>query len=155
MGCKVSKAKQPEHNISIVISNSIASIGGVQKEVNLVIDTAMGRTRTELTPADASAEPTNTIQKDKKTISIVMRDKGDIGLIGLGVMGENLAINIESHGFCVAVWNRTPDKVTSFMEKNSQGKRFVGCTTLQEFIHSLKVPRKILFMVMAGKPVDG
>ena len=80
--------------------------------------------------------------------------KADIGLIGLAVMGENLVMNMESKGFAVAVYNRTVDKVTSFVERCAKGKNITGAHTLPELIASLKTPRKIMMMVKAGKPVD-
>ena len=78
----------------------------------------------------------------------------DIGLIGLAVMGENLALNIESRGYRVAVFNRTTEKVDDFINGRAKGKNFVGCHSLQELVAALKPPRKILMMVKAGQPVD-
>src|SRR4051812_6529180 len=75
------------------------------------------------------------------------------GVIGLGVMGENLALNIEDHGFSVAVWNRETEWIDKFLSKNS-GKKLAGAKTLEELIASLKRPRQILMMIMAGAPVD-
>ena len=81
-------------------------------------------------------------------------DKADIGLIGLAVMGENLVMNMESKGFSVAVFNRTTEKVTSFIEGRARGKNITGTYSVQEFVDNLKIPRKIMLMVKAGKPVD-
>ncbi len=81
-------------------------------------------------------------------------NKADIGLIGLAVMGENLVMNMESKGFTVAVYNRTADKVTAFVNGRAKGKNIIGATTVQELVDSLKKPRKIMMMVKAGKPVD-
>ena len=78
----------------------------------------------------------------------------DIGLIGLAVMGENLALNMESRGFSVAVFNRTTSKVDEFMAGRAKGKNFVGCHTLEELVASLAVPRKVMLMVKAGPAVD-
>src|SRR6476659_5732964 len=78
----------------------------------------------------------------------------DIGLIGLAVMGENLVLNMESHGFTVAVFNRTTAKVDSFTSGRGKGKKLVGCHTVQELVGALKRPRKIMIMVKAGPPVD-
>jgi 6-phosphogluconate dehydrogenase len=78
----------------------------------------------------------------------------DIGVIGLAVMGENLALNIESRGYRVAVFNRTVEKVDEFIAGRAKGKNFVGCHSLKDFIAALKPPRKALMMVKAGKPVD-
>jgi 6-phosphogluconate dehydrogenase len=75
------------------------------------------------------------------------------GVIGLGVMGENLAFNIEEHGFPVAVWNMETEWVDRFIKK-SDGKKFTGTKTLQDFTKSLARPRRILIMIKAGDPVD-
>ncbi|MBN1460329.1 MAG: decarboxylating NADP(+)-dependent phosphogluconate dehydrogenase [Armatimonadetes bacterium] len=78
----------------------------------------------------------------------------DFGLIGLAVMGQNLALNVESKGFSVAVYNRTTARTTEFMEQLAQGKNFVGAESLEDFIQALSRPRKIMLMVKAGQPVD-
>jgi len=83
-----------------------------------------------------------------------MDEKMDIGLIGLAVMGENLALNIESKGFSVAVYNRTVEKVDRFVQGRARGKRIKGCHSIEELVQSLKRPRKIILMVKAGQPVD-
>ncbi len=83
-----------------------------------------------------------------------MDEKYDIGLIGLAVMGENLILNMESHGFSVAVYNRTVSKVDHFINGRAKGKRVKGCHSIEELVDSLKRPRKIMLMVKAGKPVD-
>src|SRR5918996_129967 len=74
----------------------------------------------------------------------------DIGLIGLAVMGENLVLNMESHGFTVAVYNRTTSKVDDFVNGRGEGKKVVGCHTVAELVGALKRPRKIMIMVKAG-----
>jgi 6-phosphogluconate dehydrogenase len=79
--------------------------------------------------------------------------KADIGIFGIAVMGANLAMNMEDHGFTVAVVNLRSDRVTPFMKMNA-GKKFVGAHTLEEFVSSLKSPRRIMLMVKAGDPVD-
>ncbi|WP_071517567.1 NADP-dependent phosphogluconate dehydrogenase [Geitlerinema sp. PCC 9228] len=76
------------------------------------------------------------------------------GLIGLAVMGENLALNVESRGYSVAVYNRTQAKTDAFMENRAQGKQVKPTYSLEEFVGSLERPRKILIMVKAGSPVD-
>ena len=81
-------------------------------------------------------------------------NKADIGLIGLAVMGENLVMNMESKGFTVAVFNRTTQKVSAFIEGRAKGKNIIGTYSLQELVDSLKKPRKVMLMVKAGKPVD-
>ena len=78
----------------------------------------------------------------------------DIGLVGLAVMGENLVLNIESHGFSVAVYNRTVEKVDRFISGRGAGKNIIGTRSIEELVASLKSPRKIMLMVKAGKPVD-
>jgi 6-phosphogluconate dehydrogenase (decarboxylating) len=78
----------------------------------------------------------------------------DIGLVGLAVMGENLVLNMESHGFIVAVFNRTTSKVDAFTAGRAQGKKIVGTHSVQELVGSLKRPRKIMIMVKAGPAVD-
>jgi 6-phosphogluconate dehydrogenase len=78
----------------------------------------------------------------------------DIGLIGLAVMGENLALNIANHGFTISVYNRTTSKVDEFVAGRAQGKPVTGTHTLPEFVASLKKPRKIIMLVKAGKAVD-
>ncbi len=78
----------------------------------------------------------------------------DIGLIGLAVMGENLVLNMESHGFTVAVYNRTPARVEDFLAGRARGKHIVGCRSLKELVASLKKPRKVMLMVKAGPAVD-
>ena len=75
------------------------------------------------------------------------------GVIGLGVMGQNLALNIEDHGQSVAVWNLEPDWVGRFVSAN-QGKQIVGNTDLAAFVRSLERPRRMLMMIKAGDPVD-
>ncbi|MBD3885258.1 NADP-dependent phosphogluconate dehydrogenase [Phormidium tenue FACHB-886] len=76
------------------------------------------------------------------------------GLIGLAVMGENLALNVERNGFPIAVYNRTPDKTEAFMATRAQGKNVQPAYSLEEFVQALDRPRKILIMVKAGNPVD-
>ena len=83
-----------------------------------------------------------------------MKQKSDIGLIGLAVMGENLVLNMASKGFTVSVFNRSTDKVDAFIHGRAKGKSIRGCHNLQELADSLEKPRKIMLMVKAGKPVD-
>ena len=83
-----------------------------------------------------------------------MSNKADIGLVGLAVMGENLVLNMESHGFTVAVYNRTIDKVDNFVNGRGKEKNVIGCHSIEDLINNLKGPRKIMLMVKAGKPVD-
>ena len=76
------------------------------------------------------------------------------GLIGLGVMGENLALNIEDHGFSVALWTHTEGKVASFVASHGASRHFFGVHTLAELVAAIAPPRRILLMVKAGSPVD-
>ena len=78
----------------------------------------------------------------------------DIGLIGLAVMGQNLALNMAEKGFSVVVYNRTVSKVHEFLEGPAKGFSIEGCTDLRAFFSTLKRPRKVIFMVKAGQPID-
>ena len=80
--------------------------------------------------------------------------KQQIGVIGLAVMGKNLALNIESRGYSVAVFNRTVSRTEAFLENEAAGKNFFGATSIEVFVNSLEVPRKILLMVQAGSATD-
>ncbi len=80
--------------------------------------------------------------------------KRTFGVIGLAVMGENLALNVESRGFPIAVYNRSPEKTQTFMATRAQGKDVKAAYSLEEFVQTLERPRKILVMVKAGGPVD-
>lgn len=79
--------------------------------------------------------------------------KQQIGVIGLAVMGKNLALNIESRGYSVAVYNRSREKTDEFLEE-AKGKNIVGTYSIEEFVNALEKPRKILLMVKAGAPTD-
>ncbi|MDE1381355.1 NADP-dependent phosphogluconate dehydrogenase [Bacillus paralicheniformis] len=79
--------------------------------------------------------------------------KQQIGVVGLAVMGKNLALNIESRGFTVSVYNRSSEKTEEFL-KEAEGKNVVGTYSIEEFVQSLEKPRKILLMVKAGTPTD-
>jgi len=78
----------------------------------------------------------------------------DIGLIGLAVMGENLALNMESKGFSVAVFNRTTEVTEKFASGRGEGKNIQPTRTVEEFVGAVKKPRKAMIMVKAGAPVD-
>jgi len=77
-----------------------------------------------------------------------------VGLIGLAVMGENLALNIEGHGFPVCLYNRTHSKVEAFLAGRGRGRRFTGATSLAAFVAAIEAPRRILMLVKAGGAVD-
>ncbi len=83
-----------------------------------------------------------------------MKEVSDIGVIGIAVMGENLILNMESKGFHVSAYNRTVEKVESFVNGRAKGKNIYGAKSLEDFVSSLKRPRKVMLMVKAGKPVD-
>ena len=80
--------------------------------------------------------------------------KADIGLIGLAVMGQNLVLNMNDHGFTVAVFNRTVSKVDEFLNSGAKGTNVIGVHSLKELANELKKPRRVMLMVQAGKPVD-
>ncbi|MCH6269003.1 NADP-dependent phosphogluconate dehydrogenase [Neobacillus citreus] len=80
--------------------------------------------------------------------------KQQIGVIGLAVMGKNLALNIESRGYSVSVYNRSSDKTEIFLSEEAAGKNIIGTYSVEEFISSLERPRKILLMVKAGTATD-
>ena len=80
--------------------------------------------------------------------------EADIGLIGLAVMGQNLALNMNDHGYTVSVHNRTSSKITDFLQGPANSTIISGFDSLESFVSSLKTPRKIILMIRAGKPVD-
>jgi 6-phosphogluconate dehydrogenase len=81
-------------------------------------------------------------------------EKADIGLIGLAVMGQNLVMNMNDHGFKVVVFNRTVSKVDDFLNAAAKNSHVTGAHTLKDFFAQLKRPRKAMFMVKAGEAVD-
>ncbi len=83
-----------------------------------------------------------------------MSEQSTIGLIGLAVMGENLALNIERNGFPIAVYNRSRDKTDKFVEGRAAGKNVTATYSIADFVGALARPRRILIMVKAGSPVD-
>jgi 6-phosphogluconate dehydrogenase len=83
-----------------------------------------------------------------------MTPPADIGLIGLAVMGQNLVLNMNDHGYTVAVYNRTTAKVDRFLANEAQGTKVIGTHSLEELISQLKRPRRIMLMIKAGAPVD-
>src|SRR5688572_5053387 len=83
------------------------------------------------------------------------KELSDIGLIGLAVMGQNLALNIADHGFQISVYNRTKETMESFVSANPNTPGgLVGMADLAAFVKSLAKPRKIVILVKAGKPTD-
>ena len=80
--------------------------------------------------------------------------KGDIGVIGLAVMGQNLILNMDDHGFKVVAYNRTTAKVDDFLNGAAKGTNIIGAYSLQDLVDKLEKPRKIMMMVRAGSVVD-
>ncbi len=80
--------------------------------------------------------------------------RSDIGLIGLAVMGQNLVLNMNDHGYRVSVFNRTPEKTHDFIEGPAADTRVTGYDSIEAFVASLATPRKIMLMVRAGDAVD-
>src|ERR1700756_1361344 len=78
----------------------------------------------------------------------------DIGLIGLAVMGQNLVLNMNDHGFKVAVFNRTVSKVDEFLQNEAKGTQVVATHSIEELVKALKKPRRVMLMVKAGETVD-
>jgi 6-phosphogluconate dehydrogenase len=80
--------------------------------------------------------------------------KADLGLIGLAVMGQNLVLNMNDHGFTIAVFNRTVEKVDRFLAEEAKGTNIIGTHSIEEFCASLKRPRRVMLLVKAGQAVD-
>src|ERR1700682_6116624 len=85
---------------------------------------------------------------------VMQKEICDIGLIGLAVMGQNLVLNMNDHGYRVAVFNRTVSKVDDFINDEAKGTKVVGSHSIPELIQSLKKPRRVMLMVKAGETVD-
>lgn len=83
-----------------------------------------------------------------------MTPTADIGLIGLAVMGQNLVLNMNDHGFTVAVYNRTPDKTDKFLSTTAKDTKVIGTHTIENLVLQLKSPRRVMILVKAGDPVD-
>src|SRR6478736_10260437 len=83
-----------------------------------------------------------------------MQPTGDIALIGLAVMGQNLILNMNDHGFVVVAYNRTTEKVDAFLANEAKGTKVVGAHSIEEMVSKLKKPRRVMMLVKAGKPVD-
>ena len=82
------------------------------------------------------------------------RPLADLGLIGLGVMGSSLALNIENHGYSVAVHNRSRKEIDDLINGRAKEKNIIGCVDIVDFVNSIKKPRKVMLMVVAGSVVD-
>src|SRR5580765_2091551 len=83
-----------------------------------------------------------------------MDAKGDIAVIGLAVMGQNLILNMNDHGFTVVAFNRTVAKVDEFLAHEAKGTNVIGAHSMEEMVALLKKPRRVMLMVKAGPPVD-
>lgn len=83
-----------------------------------------------------------------------LKEQADIGLIGLAVMGQNLILNMNDHGFTVACFNRTVSKVDHFLENEAKGTKIIGAHSVEELVRLLKKPRRVMLLVQAGKAVD-
>jgi 6-phosphogluconate dehydrogenase len=84
----------------------------------------------------------------------MQQNECDIGLIGLAVMGQNLVLNMDDHGYRVVVFNRTTSKVDDFVDDQAKGTKVVGTHSVEELCKQLKRPRRVMLMVKAGKVVD-
>jgi 6-phosphogluconate dehydrogenase len=80
--------------------------------------------------------------------------QGDIALIGLAVMGQNIILNMNDHGYTVVAFNRTVSKVDDFLANQAKGTKVLGAHSIQEMVSMLKRPRRVMLLVKAGKPVD-
>ena len=83
-----------------------------------------------------------------------MKEKATIGLIGLAVMGQNLVLNMDDHGFKVAVYNRTKSKVEEFLNGVARGTKIIGTQSIEDLVETLEKPRRVMLMIKAGTPVD-
>src|SRR5580765_7304758 len=83
-----------------------------------------------------------------------MEPKADIALIGLAVMGQNLILNMNDHGFTVVAYNRTVAKVDEFLAKEAKGTNVIGARSIPEMVGLLKRPRRVMMLVKAGAAVD-
>src|SRR3954464_10179420 len=83
-----------------------------------------------------------------------MEPQADIALIGLAVMGQNLVLNMNDHGYTVVVFNRTVSKVDEFLAKEAKGTKVIGAHSIEEMVKQLKRPRRVMMLVKAGSAVD-
>ena len=84
----------------------------------------------------------------------VMDFQGDLALIGLAVMGQNLILNMNDHGYTIVAFNRTVSKVDDFLANQAKGTKVLGAHSIQEMVAKLKRPRRVMLLVKAGQPVD-
>src|SRR5438270_6703641 len=83
-----------------------------------------------------------------------MQPTADIALIGLAVMGQNLILNMNDHGYKVVAFNRTVSKVDEFLQKEAKGTQVIGAHSIEEMVKLLKTPRRVMMLVKAGQAVD-
>ena len=83
-----------------------------------------------------------------------MQPTGDIALIGLAVMGQNLILNMNDHCFTVVAFNRSTEKVDHFLANEAKGTKILGAHSIEEMVSKLKRPRRVMMLVKAGKAVD-
>jgi 6-phosphogluconate dehydrogenase len=83
-----------------------------------------------------------------------MEPQGDIALIGLAVMGQNLILNMNDHGYTVVAYNRTVEKVEQFLANEAKGTKVIGASSIEDMVSKLKRPRRVMMLVKAGRPVD-
>src|SRR5690242_4685305 len=79
---------------------------------------------------------------------------GDIAVIGMAVMGQNLILNMDDHGYTVVAFNRTVSKVDAFLANQAKDTKVIGARSVEEMVAKLKRPRRVMLMVKAGRPVD-
>jgi len=87
-------------------------------------------------------------------VDLFMESQADLALIGLAVMGQNLILNMNDHGFTVVAYNRTTEKVDQFLANEAKGTKVLGAHSIPEMVALLKKPRRVMMLVKAGKPVD-
>jgi len=104
-----------------------------------------------MVPAIFCSPPAPGFQYGEKHI---MEPQGDIALIGLAVMGQNLILNMNDHGFTVVAYNRTVEKVDHFLANEAKGTKVIGAHSIAEMVSKLKSPRRVMLLVKAGRPVD-
>ncbi len=102
----------------------------------------------------ASRFPSGSVPRERSAIDTMSNPPGDIAVIGLAVMGQNLILNMNDHGFTVVAFNRTTSKVDEFLSNEAKGTRIVGARSIAEMVASLKRPRRVMLMVKAGAAVD-
>ncbi|MET0520130.1 MAG: NAD(P)-binding domain-containing protein, partial [Burkholderiaceae bacterium] len=83
-----------------------------------------------------------------------MQAQADIAVIGLAVMGQNLILNMNDHGFTVVAYNRTTAKIEEFLAHEARGTQVIGAHSIEQMVGLLKRPRRVMLMVKAGAPVD-